>query len=98
MKTLFVFSLLLSLLAAPVRAGGTAELKVKGMVCSFCAQGLEKRFIKRPEVEAVKVNLETKTVALTFKDGKSIADEELKTAVNEAGYDLVEVKRSGEKP
>ena len=30
---------------------------VKGMVCAFCATGIEKTFRKQPEVESVKVDL-----------------------------------------
>ena len=33
------------------------EVKIKGMVCSFCAQGLQKGIGKLEEVEKVEINL-----------------------------------------
>ena len=40
------------------------KVGVKGMVCAFCAQGIEKNFLKQPEVSKVEVSLENKFVKL----------------------------------
>lgn len=69
------------------------ETKVKGMVCSFCAQGVEKAFKQRPEVESVRVDLEKKAVYLRFKEGMTIPDEDIKKLIGDAGYDVQEIGR-----
>lgn len=72
-------------------ASQTKEIKVgvKGMVCAFCAQGIEKNFLKQPEVSKVEVSLENKYVKLQFKDGMSLAKEKIATILKEAGYESV---------
>jgi mercuric ion binding protein len=64
------------------------ELKVgvKGMVCAFCAQGIEKNFMSQPEVAQVEVSLANKYVILTFKDGKTLSQESIAKILKEAGY------------
>lgn len=67
------------------------ELKVgvKGMVCAFCAQGIEKNFLKQPEVSKVEVSLENKYVKLKFKEGKTLAKEKIVSILKESGYESV---------
>ncbi len=85
MKVLIVT---LSLVVSSIAFSGQ-ELKVgvKGMVCAFCAQGIEKSFKKQPEIEKIKVSLENKYVLLTFKDGKSMPNEKIAAMLKDAGYD-----------
>lgn len=63
--------------------------KVNGMVCAFCAQGIEKKFKAQPEVQSISVSLETKTVELQFHPGKSISDQDVANLLKEAGYEVV---------
>ena len=65
------------------------KIGVKGMVCAFCAQGIEKNFLKQPEVSKVEVSLENKYVKLKFKDGQTLAKEKIAAILKEAGYDSV---------
>lgn len=67
------------------------ELKVgvKGMVCAFCAQGIEKNFLKQSEVSKVEVSLENKYVILKFKEGQTLAKEKIAAILKEAGYESV---------
>jgi mercuric ion binding protein len=68
-------------------------VQVKGMVCAFCAQGIEKKFKAMPEISSVKVSLETKLVDLEIKEGKDIPDDKITTVITEAGYDVVKIER-----
>lgn len=67
------------------------ELKVgvKGMVCAFCAQGIEKKFKSQPEVSNVEVSLENKYVKLKFKEGKTLTKEKITEILKDAGYEAV---------
>ncbi|MGQ0645501.1 MAG: heavy-metal-associated domain-containing protein [Elusimicrobiota bacterium] len=76
-----------------VWAGENIQVKISGMVCSFCAQGIQKKFKARPEVEKVKVSLNDKNVALSLKDGRTLDDETVEKLIKDAGYDVMEIKR-----
>ena len=72
----------------------TIEMKVFGMVCGFCAQGIEKSLRKYSATTDVTVNLENQFVAVTTRDGADISDEDLHKAIEEAGYDLKSIQRT----
>jgi len=66
----------------------TIEMKVFGMVCGFCAQGIEANLRKIPATADVVVSLENKLVILRPRDSANIAGAELRKAVTDAGCDL----------
>lgn len=70
------------------------KVQVKGMVCAFCAQGIEKKFKTLPETESIKVSLQTKIVDIDTKEGKDIPDDQIKKIITEAGYDVVKIERA----
>lgn len=72
----------------------TAEVKVNGLVCDFCAQALEKVFGKREEVAGIHVNLDNGFVHVTFNEGKSIDDATLKSLITDSGYNITGIDRS----
>ena len=84
-----------ALLASSLTAGAsTIEMKVYGMVCGFCAQGIEKSLRKNPATADVVVNLENKLVVVSTRDGQDIADDELRKLITSAGYDVKEIART----
>lgn len=72
--------------AAPV---SEVTVGVKGMVCAFCAQGIEKKFKAQQEVEAIEVSLEKKFVKIKFKEGQSLSQEKISELLKDAGYEAV---------
>jgi len=84
-------SLGLATLAAHA-ADPTTKLTVNGMVCAFCAQGIEKRLGALPATQAVYVNLGQKIVAVEPRPGHTIDVEQVRAEVKEAGYDVVKVE------
>ncbi len=73
---------------------GTIEMKVYGLVCGFCAQGIEKTLRKNPATADVVVSLENKLVAIGTKDDQDISDAELTRALTDAGYDVKGIVRT----
>ena len=73
---------------------GTIEMKVYGLVCGFCAQGIEKTLRKNPATADVVVSLEDKLVAVATKDGADISDAELTKALTDSGYDVKGISRT----
>ena len=67
-------------------------IKVKGMVCAFCAQGVKKNFNKKKEIKATKVDLDKMEVLLTLKKGKSLSESQLEKTIKEAGFEFVGAK------
>ncbi len=66
------------------------ELKVEGMMCQNCVKHVTKALEGVPGAEDVSVSLENKTAAVTVPD--TTGDDVLKAAVEEAGYQVTEIK------
>ena len=71
----------------------TIKTTVKGMVCAFCATGIQKTLRKQPEVATVKVDLATKLVTITTKPGKTLSDAKIKEVVTFSGYTMGKIVR-----
>jgi copper chaperone CopZ len=82
------------LLLAGAAQAGTIEMSVHGLVCGYCAQGVEKSLRKYPATRDVIVSLENKLVVVSTLAGQDISDGELAKAIKDAGYDLKEIKRT----
>jgi len=76
-----------------VRAA-TIQMHVNGLVCAFCAQGIEKKLRKFPATADVVVSLGQHLVAVALKDGEDIPDPELRKALTNAGYTVTAIERS----
>jgi mercuric ion binding protein len=90
----FVNAILCATLVSAGAAAGTIELKVYGLVCAFCAQGIEKTLRRNPATEDVVVSLENKLVAVGTRTGQDISDAELTRALTDAGYDVKGITRT----
>jgi copper chaperone CopZ len=73
-------------------AAEVAKVTVNGMVCAFCAQGIEKTISKMPQTKAVYVNLDKKIVAVEPKDGQKLDMNKIKAGIMDAGYDVVKTE------
>jgi periplasmic mercuric ion binding protein len=94
MKRLQLFLSLAIFTVAGVSRAATIEMTVNGLVCAFCAQGIEKRLKKFPATAEVLVNLEHRLVAVGLKDGEDISDADLRKALTEAGYTVKSIERT----
>jgi copper chaperone CopZ len=81
-------------LSLPILAQAKSiSIQVRGMVCGFCAQGIEKKFNALPETASISVSLKTKMVDLETKEGTDISDDQIKKIVTESGYEVVKIER-----
>ena len=94
MKTLPRILLLLICLTSASAEATTIEMNVNGLVCAFCAQGIEKQLRKFPATADVVVSLEQKLVAVALNDGQDIPDAELRRALTNAGYTVKSIERT----
>ena len=77
------------LLAAPTGATVlTAELRVNGLSCPFCAFGIEKKLLEVDGVQDVEVFLDEGRLTLTFEADNEATVADLAKAVEKAGFEL----------
>ena len=86
-------------LATQAFAGDSADIdvKVKGMVCSFCVQGIEKKFKGESSVNNVKVNLDESLVSIWLKENQALSDDRIESLVKDSGYNVAEITRQSPK-
>ena len=85
-------ALLIAATSAAHAAASTTKITVNGMVCAFCAQGIEKRLSALPQTQGVYVNLARKVVAVEAKPGQRLDEAKLRAEIRDAGYDVVSVE------
>ena len=96
-RTLLAALLLtLALPGAAAEAPRTIRLEVNGLVCAFCAHGIQKALEKHPAAGEVFVDLENRLVAVELEDGGDISDADLDAALTDAGYTVVSIARGAE--
>lgn len=82
-----------SLMTSFAIAQESAILQVSGVVCSFCAQGIQKKFQQTGVVKSVNVDLDKHEVSLEFVESKTLTDDEINKLLESAGYNLLKVER-----
>ena len=86
MKKLLLTTLVLStLFSEAALATQTIKANVNGMVCAFCAQGIEKKMRALSQTQDVYVNLKQRVVVVELKDGQTLSSEQVKTIIKDAG-------------
>ena len=75
-----------------VFAAESVKATVNGMVCSFCAQGIEKTLLNMPATKAVFVDLKRKVVAVEAKEGQKLDGKKISAEIKDAGYDVVKLE------
>lgn len=74
--------------------GLTINIDVFGLVCDFCAQAIEKVFMKRAEVSGIKVDLANGLITIFTKQGKDLDDNLITTLITDAGYNVDKINRN----
>lgn len=98
MKQILTLLIAVACLAAGAARAATQTIKVEvnGMVCAFCAQGIEKKMRSLSQTQDVYVDLRNKVVAVQLKDGQTLAHDIVKDAIKDAGYDVTKIETVGE--
>lgn len=65
------------------------DIKVRGMVCSFCAQGIKKSISTLKVVEDVEVNLKKGFVSIQVKEGEKLDMKEIEQIIIDSGYRIL---------
>ncbi|HSI38521.1 MAG TPA: heavy metal-associated domain-containing protein [Methylotenera sp.] len=96
MKKLLLTSLISFSLLSNVAFAATQTIKanVNGMVCAFCAQGIEKKMRALSQTQDVYVNLKQRIVAIELKEGQTLSFDTVKDLIKDAGYDVTSIEMS----
>lgn len=65
------------------------NLKVEGMSCQHCVMAVSNALFAIEGVENVQIQLDAKAV---FVQGENLSEKAIRDAIDEAGYDVVEVE------
>lgn len=87
-----IVSLVLAGAAVPALAAESLKATVNGMVCAFCAQGIEKSLSRMDATKAVFVDLKRKIVAVEPREGQALDPKAVSAAIVDAGYEVVKME------
>jgi copper chaperone CopZ len=96
MRTLQFAIVIIAVALGGLARAATIEMDVNGLVCAFCAQGIEKKLRAFAATDEVFVSLEKHLVALALKPQQDIDDAALRNALTDAGYTVTAIRRSEE--
>lgn len=86
--------LLLAPIVAPAADPRQIVVGVNGLVCAFCAHGIQRALSKEAATDKVDVDLEAGRVTIDLKPEGDIADERLRKLLTDAGYTVTAIDRS----
>ena len=92
MRRTLLITTTLALLSTGAYAG-EIHAKVKGLVCAFCAQGVEHTLKENASVDKVKVDLDAGLVTIITKDTQDITDKEITDTITNAGFTVEKIER-----
>ncbi len=72
-------------------AGDKIDVTVKGMVCSFCSQGITKKF-KEEGVKNVNVDLGKHLVSLELADNQKLDNARIEKILTDSGYGVEKIE------
>lgn len=94
--TLLIAAATFAALTSSFANAKTIQIGLDGLVCAFCAQGVEKKMKAQAATDKVFVSLDKKVAVVSLKDGKDIPDATIKSEITDAGYVVTSIKRSDE--
>lgn len=89
-KNFLILGLIILILGIFIRLASAepakVQVKLDGLVCTFCAYNLEKKLKRVEAVEDLKILVNAGLAELTIKEGKSIDIDGIKKAVKDGGF------------
>jgi cation transport ATPase len=89
-----IIIVLVCLLMSPaVFAVTSIKAEVNGMVCAFCAKGIEKKLNAMPEGQGAFVDLKRRIVVLELKSHQDVSLDTFTQVIKDAGYAVSKVEK-----
>jgi len=93
MKKIIIITAMIITMASSAAFADTIKVSVNGLVCAFCATGIEKTFKKQSAVDQVNVDLDNKLVTINTKPDQKLDDGTITKLINDAGYQVTNIAR-----
>ncbi len=87
-KTIFLFALLMALATQNFAQIKSASLTASGLTCSMCSKAIYMALKEVASVKDVQVNIEASRYDILFKDGANVVIDDIKKAVENAGFSV----------
>lgn len=95
MKKLFIVAVVLISSVFANAQFQKASLTAAGLTCAMCTKAIYNSIEKLPAVEKVDADIKSSQFLITFKQGASVDPDQLKNAVEEAGFSVAKLKLTG---
>ncbi|NOX08579.1 MAG: heavy-metal-associated domain-containing protein [Gammaproteobacteria bacterium] len=86
MKRILTATLLFIWSLSSLAAGSQYIMRVDGLVCPFCAYGIEKKLKEIEGVEAIDVDLDNGLVTVNTATGIDLSEERMKQLFTDSGF------------
>ena len=81
-------------LSSGIKSENIIDVAANGMVCDFCAQAIEKVFMKKAEVQGINVDLDNQKVVIYLKENAVIEDAEIVKLFEDSGYGVDNINKT----
>ncbi len=95
MKKLLVIALIVLVGLSSHAQFTKATLQATGLTCAMCSNAINKALLQVPFVESVKSDIKNSAFNMVFKQGQDVKIDELKKAVEDAGFSVGNLKMTG---
>lgn len=93
MKKHVVFILFLLCTSAAVQAAEVVHVKVRQLMCTYCAQRLRDAFRRQKAVQSIEMAIPDHIMTLNLKDEQTIADKKIQKLVGDLDYKVLSITR-----
>jgi len=94
-KILFVFAILVLAATNLSAQFKSASLQAAGLTCAMCTKAINNEVAALPFVAKVDVDIKSSTFVIDFREGTNVNVDDLKKAVEDAGFSVSKLKLKG---
>ncbi|QEC43492.1 heavy-metal-associated domain-containing protein [Pseudobacter ginsenosidimutans] len=95
MKKIFVLAVATLLGFAGMAQFKSASLQAAGLTCAMCTKAINTSLEQLPFVKDVDVDIKTSSFIINFKEGSNADFDQLKNAVEDAGFSVAKLSATG---
>ena len=81
-------------ISSGVKSDRIIDVSTIGMVCDFCAQSIEKVFMKRDEVQGIKIDLNNQKIIIFLKQELTLEENVILKLFEDAGYGVENITKN----
>lgn len=95
MKKIFLILLSIGTVVTTNAQFKTAMLQASGLTCAMCTKAINKSLEKLSFIQSINPDIKNSAFNIQFKQGAAVNIDQLKTAVQDAGFSVAKLKLTG---